>query len=97
MVIGIAFSFLWSAAVVQADEIAPEGFKGRAQGLLGTMYLGFGAGTGTLLCGYVYESYGANVMWCLLLVLTLIGLLVYAAPPPAQHGYTVIPDDDDKD
>ncbi|KAI9496315.1 major facilitator superfamily domain-containing protein [Zychaea mexicana] len=77
---GICFSLLWSAGVVEADNIAPPALKARSQGLLGTVYLGLGAGVGSLVCGYVYEHSGAVSMWLLTMILTLVSLFTYTAP-----------------
>ncbi|RCI03832.1 hypothetical protein CU098_007786 [Rhizopus stolonifer] len=74
---GIAFSALWGAGVVQADELAPPSLQATSQGLLAAMYAGVGAGLGSLVGGTIYGKYGCNAMFYTVISLTLISLEIY--------------------
>ncbi|KAI8987168.1 major facilitator superfamily domain-containing protein [Pilobolus umbonatus] len=74
---GIAFSALWGAGVVQADELAPPSLQATSQGILAAMYAGIGAGLGSLMGGFIYEQYGCNSMFYSVIFLTCISLELY--------------------
>ncbi|GAA5801276.1 hypothetical protein HPULCUR_006722 [Helicostylum pulchrum] len=74
---GIAFSALWGAGVVQADELAPPSLQATSQGLLAAMYAGVGAGLGSLVGGVIYERYGCNAMFYTVMALTITSLEIY--------------------
>ncbi|KAI8068344.1 major facilitator superfamily domain-containing protein [Gongronella butleri] len=74
---GIAFSALWGAGVVQADELAPPSLQATSQGILAAMYAGVGAGLGSLLGGMIYERWGAEVMFYTVIILTSVSLEIY--------------------
>lgn len=74
---GIAFSALWGAGVVQADELAPPSLQATSQGLLAAMYAGIGAGLGSLVGGVIYERYGCNAMFYTVIALTVTSLEIY--------------------
>ncbi|KAI8334394.1 major facilitator superfamily domain-containing protein [Chlamydoabsidia padenii] len=74
---GIAFSALWGAGVVQADELAPPSLQATSQGILAAMYAGVGAGLGSLLGGVVYEKLGATHMFYVVIGLTSFSLELY--------------------
>ncbi|OAD02262.1 hypothetical protein MUCCIDRAFT_156490 [Mucor lusitanicus CBS 277.49] len=74
---GVAFSALWGAGVVQADELAPPSLQATSQGVLAAMYAGVGAGLGSLVGGVIYEQYGCNAMFYTVIALTLISLEIY--------------------
>ncbi|CAO3632701.1 unnamed protein product [Cunninghamella echinulata] len=74
---GVAFSALWGAGVVQADELAPPSLQATSQGILAAMYTGIGAGLGSLLGGVIYEKFGAHQMFYTVILLTSISLEMY--------------------
>ncbi|RCI04189.1 hypothetical protein CU098_012466, partial [Rhizopus stolonifer] len=74
---GVAFSALWGAGVVQADELAPPSLQATSQGILAAMYAGVGAGLGSLVGGMIYEQYGCNAMFYTVIGLTLLSLEIY--------------------
>ncbi|KAL7322516.1 hypothetical protein PS15p_211507 [Mucor circinelloides] len=74
---GVAFSALWGAGVVQADELAPPSLQATSQGVLAAMYTGIGAGLGSLVGGVIYEQYGCNAMFYTVIALTLTSLEIY--------------------
>ncbi|KAI9027111.1 major facilitator superfamily domain-containing protein [Phycomyces nitens] len=74
---GIAFSALWGAGVVQADELAPPSLQATSQGVLAAMYAGVGAGMGSLMGGVLYDRYGANQMFYAAISLTCFSLELY--------------------
>ncbi|KAI8148992.1 major facilitator superfamily domain-containing protein [Fennellomyces sp. T-0311] len=74
---GVAFSALWGAGVVQADELAPPSLQATSQGLLAAMYAGVGAGLGSLMGGVIYERAGAKSMFYAAIGLTSLSLELY--------------------
>ncbi|OBZ90181.1 Major facilitator superfamily domain-containing protein 6 [Choanephora cucurbitarum] len=74
---GVAFSALWGAGVVQADELAPPSLQATSQGVLAAMYAGIGAGLGSLIGGTIYERYGCNAMFYTVIGLTSLSLEIY--------------------
>ncbi|ORY96941.1 major facilitator superfamily domain-containing protein [Syncephalastrum racemosum] len=74
---GMAFSALWGAGVVQADELAPPSLQATSQGLLAAMYAGVGAGLGSLLGGVLYERAGAKTMFYAVIAITSFSLELY--------------------
>ncbi|ORX43859.1 MFS general substrate transporter [Hesseltinella vesiculosa] len=74
---GIAFSALWGAGVVQADELAPPSLQATSQGILAAMYAGVGAGLGSLLGGMIYERWGPVTMFYVVILLTSFSLELY--------------------
>ncbi|KAG0180635.1 hypothetical protein DFQ28_000677 [Apophysomyces sp. BC1034] len=74
---GIAFSALWGAGVVQADELAPPPLQATSQGILAAMYAGVGAGLGSLMGGVIYDRFGVNQMFYAVIALTSLSLELY--------------------
>jgi len=60
---GMCFPLFWVAGVSYADELAPEGLKSTAQGLLGGMVSGFGAAAGGLAGGLLLGGVGGQVLY----------------------------------
>ncbi|KAF7722343.1 hypothetical protein EC973_003433 [Apophysomyces ossiformis] len=73
----IAFSALWGAGVVQADELAPPPLQATSQGILAAMYAGVGAGLGSLIGGVIYDRFGVNQMFYAVIGLTSLSLELY--------------------
>ncbi|CAO3663464.1 unnamed protein product [Umbelopsis vinacea] len=74
---GIAFSALWGAGVVQADELAPPSLQATSQGVLAAMYAGIGAGLGSLIGGVIYQHFGAKAMFYTVIAVTSFSLEIY--------------------
>ncbi|CDS05983.1 hypothetical protein LRAMOSA08511 [Lichtheimia ramosa] len=74
---GVAFSALWGAGVVQADELAPPSLQATSQGLLAAMYAGVGAGLGSLMGGIIYQRAGAKSMFATAIGITTLSLELY--------------------
>jgi len=60
---GVTFAAFWSASVNLASENSPPSLSATSQGLLSAFYEGLGTGTGTLVGGFIYEKYGAVVLF----------------------------------
>ncbi|KAI9317477.1 major facilitator superfamily domain-containing protein [Dichotomocladium elegans] len=71
---GVAFSALWGAGVVQADELAPPSLQATSQA---AMYAGVGAGLGSLMGGMIYERSGARSMFYTVIGITTLSLELY--------------------
>jgi MFS family permease len=76
---GVGFSMSWSAAALQADQIAPPNLKSRAQGLLNMAFNGLGSGIGALVGGLIYERWGSTVMWAVVAVLAAVSIVLYTS------------------
>jgi PPP family 3-phenylpropionic acid transporter len=71
---GMTYPMVWVAGVSYANEIAPEGMKATAQGLLGAMVFGFGAAAGGVLGGIMLKSIGGQAMFLSIGILVLVGV-----------------------
>lgn len=87
---GVGFSMTWSAGALQADQIAPEGLKSSAQGLLNMAFNGLGSGLGALIGGVIYERFGAQVMWASVSVIAFLSIFVYTSTFLRKTGFTFI-------
>jgi predicted MFS family arabinose efflux permease len=76
---GIGFSMTWSAAALQADQIAPVGLKSSAQGLLNMAFNGVGSGIGALVGGIIYEKFGGQAMWLTVVCICVLSILLYTS------------------
>jgi PPP family 3-phenylpropionic acid transporter len=87
---GPAYAVIWTAAVAQANRLAPEGLGATAQGLLTSVSFGMALSVGALLGGFLYEQVGifATYRWMALLVLA--GLTAFIVGSRA-HTATVRP------
>ncbi|RUS27072.1 hypothetical protein BC938DRAFT_483750 [Jimgerdemannia flammicorona] len=74
---GLAFSALWSAAVVHADAIAPKHLRATSQGLMNAAFNGVGSGLGALLGGTIYQRAGSGAMFLMVAVVTTLGLILF--------------------
>jgi MFS transporter, PPP family, 3-phenylpropionic acid transporter len=75
---GLTSPLVLVAAVSYANEIAPEGMKATAQGLVGAMMFGFGAAAGGAMAGLLRQGVGSQVMFLLIGILVLLGVsLIY--------------------
>jgi PPP family 3-phenylpropionic acid transporter len=73
---GLTSPLVLVAAVSYANEIAPEGMKATAQGLVGAMMFGFGAAVGGAAGGLLRGSFGAQAMFFLVGIIVLLGVAV---------------------
>jgi MFS family permease len=75
---GLTFSAVWVAGVTYANDNAPRGISATAQGLFGSVLLGFGAATGNFLGGFLIDAFGTQVMFVFFGVLVLGSLAVFS-------------------
>jgi PPP family 3-phenylpropionic acid transporter len=71
---GMTYPIVWVAGVSYANEIAPEGMKATAQGLLGAMVFGFGAAAGGVSGGLLLKGIGGQAMFLLIGFFVLAGV-----------------------
>jgi predicted MFS family arabinose efflux permease len=74
---GLAFSAMWTAGVSYAAQIAPEGTKATAQGVLAAVAMGLRSAVGAFVGGILYDSLGAASMFRVGGVCALVGLLLF--------------------
>ena len=75
---GLTYPMVWVAGVSYANELAPEGMKATAQGLLGAVVLGFGAAAGGLVGGLMLGSLHGQVTFLIIggFVLGAVGVIM---------------------
>jgi PPP family 3-phenylpropionic acid transporter len=71
---GLTSPLVLVAAVSYANEIAPDGMKATAQGLVGATMFGFGAAAGGAAGGLLREGVGSQAMFLLLGIVVLLGV-----------------------
>jgi PPP family 3-phenylpropionic acid transporter len=74
---GLTFPALWMAGVSLAHENAPRGMGATAQGLFGSVVMGFGNGVGGLLCGTLFGAIGGQGMYLIIGMIVLAGLMIF--------------------
>lgn len=78
MMHGLTFAALWTAGVSYAHENAPAGMVATAQGLFGSVMMGFGSGAGGMLGGLLIDRFGTAGMYGAMGTVVLIGLGMFA-------------------
>ena len=71
---GLTFPAVWVAAISYANEIAPEGLKATAQGLLAAMTFGIGSAAGGLVGGLLLGSIHGQATFLIIGIIVLLGL-----------------------
>jgi PPP family 3-phenylpropionic acid transporter len=74
---GLTFPVIWVAGVTYANENAPAGMSATAQGLFGSVLMGFGAATGNFFGGILIDAYSARFMYMFFGVLLIVSLFVF--------------------
>ncbi|KAF0688296.1 Aste57867_20074 [Aphanomyces stellatus] len=85
---GVTFAFAWAAFTNYIYESAAPGTQGTMMGLLNAICNGLGRGAGSLLGGYLYQTYGARAMWLAAdmgVPLALLGLFFFARTLPSRN------------
>jgi PPP family 3-phenylpropionic acid transporter len=82
---GLTFPLVWVGAVSYANEIAPEGMKATAQGLLGAVMFGFGGAAGGAAGGLLVGSIGGQAMFLVIGAVVLLGVAVIHLLERNQH------------
>jgi len=75
---GLTFAALWASGVSYAHENAPPGMIATAQGLFGSVVMGFGSGAGGMVGGVLIERFGAAGMYGIMGLIVLAGLGLFA-------------------
>jgi MFS family permease len=75
---GLTFSVIWVAGVTYANDNAPRGISSTAQGLFGSVLMGFGAATGNFLGGFLIDAFDTRLMFLFFGVLVLGSLAVFS-------------------
>ena len=87
---GPAFVFFWNSAVNYANEMAPPGMAGTAQGMLASTASLAGV-VSSLLSGWLLDQLGPNGIFQVMAVLVLVALLLFLSGrwmlrSPQQNG-----------
>jgi PPP family 3-phenylpropionic acid transporter len=75
---GLTFSAIWVAGVTYANDNAPRGISSTAQGLFGSVLMGFGAATGNFLGGFLIDAFETRLMFLFFGVLVLGSLIIFS-------------------
>jgi MFS family permease len=73
---GMTFPAIWVAVVTYANENAPIGMNATAQGLFGSVLMGFGAATGNFFGGIMIDAYGTRFMYLFFGILVLSSIFI---------------------
>jgi PPP family 3-phenylpropionic acid transporter len=76
MLQGLTFPAIWVAGVTYANENAPIGMNATAQGLFGSVLMGFGAATGNFFGGIMIDAYGTRFMYLFFGILVLSSIFI---------------------
>ncbi|KAI8066513.1 major facilitator superfamily domain-containing protein [Gongronella butleri] len=82
---GASYALIWSSSALQANDLAPDALKARAQGMLNMCFNGIGSGLGAIFGGIVYQALGANTMWLIVACLTAVSMIVYYRQSPTYN------------
>ncbi|KAI7899845.1 major facilitator superfamily domain-containing protein [Cokeromyces recurvatus] len=74
---GIGFGIFWATAVNEVDGFFPPEQRSVAQGILGALHFGLGAGLGALVGGYMYEYLGPVYMFQIAAGMAVLNLAVF--------------------
>ena len=73
---GLTFGAMYAAGINYSSNMFPPHLSATGQGIFNGLYGGLGPFTGSLVGGYIYEHYGARVMFRIMASLVSVGLLV---------------------
>lgn len=94
---GLTFGIAWAAATQYVYAAAPKGFEGTMMGILNAVQNGVGRGAGTLLGGFIYQHYGAQMMWWLAdlaVPLALVGVALFSHFKRRSEAVVVLPSEE---
>lgn len=75
--VGIGFGIFWATSVSEMDGFFPPEQRSVAQGILGALHFGLGAGLGALSGGYLYEYMGAIWMFRIGALVATINMAIF--------------------
>ncbi len=74
---GLTFATVWVAGVNYANDHAPSGISATAQGLFGSMLMGFGAAAGNFFGGMLIDAFDARVMYFVFGMIVIVSLVIF--------------------
>ncbi len=74
---GFSYGLYWTAGVMYAQRIAPQGLDASSQALFGAFYHFLSGTIGVFIGGWMYQALGANVMFQFSAIMALVGLFVF--------------------
>ena len=75
---GFTYPIIWVAGVSYASKNAPVGINATAQGLFGSMIMGFGAAAGNFLGGFLIDAYSSQFMFLAIGAAEIAFLVIFA-------------------
>ncbi|KAI8967517.1 major facilitator superfamily domain-containing protein [Mycotypha africana] len=74
---GVGFGIFWATSVSEIDGFFPPEQRSVAQGILGALHFGVGAGMGAFVGGYLYEYYGAVCMFRIVALIAASNMAIF--------------------
>lgn len=74
---GVGFGIFWATAVSEIDGFFSLEQRAVAQGLLGALHFGLGAGLGALVGGFMYQYLGAVPMFQITAIITSFSMAIF--------------------
>ncbi|KAI8095224.1 major facilitator superfamily domain-containing protein [Thamnidium elegans] len=74
---GVGFGIFWATSVSEMDGFFPPEQRSVAQGILGALHFGLGAGLGALSGGYLYEYMGSIWMFRIGALVATINMVIF--------------------
>ncbi|XP_034947603.1 major facilitator superfamily domain-containing protein 6 [Chelonus insularis] len=74
---GPTLGLSWPTMVAYGDKIAPSGTRATMQGLVGAVFEGIGVSTGSIICGYLIDTYGGEATFRTFSIGALVWLSIY--------------------
>lgn len=82
---GITFALSWATVASHAAVISPKGYATTTQGILSSLYSGFGFGVGAVAGGYINNIYGARKLFRYTALFATVVIVLGAAIYIAYH------------
>ncbi|XP_043248743.1 major facilitator superfamily domain-containing protein 6 isoform X2 [Colletes gigas] len=74
---GPSLGLCWPTMVSYGDKVTPPGTKATVQGFIGAIFEGIGTSSGSLICGWLMDSYGGVVAFRVFSVGALVWLTCF--------------------
>ncbi|XP_076649991.1 sugar baby transporter [Halictus rubicundus] len=77
MLHGPSFGLCWPTMVSYGDKVTPPGTKATIQGFIGAIFEGIGVSSGSLICGWLIDTYGGVITFRAFSIGALVWLTIF--------------------
>nr|XP_033340940.1 major facilitator superfamily domain-containing protein 6 isoform X1 [Megalopta genalis]XP_033340941.1 major facilitator superfamily domain-containing protein 6 isoform X1 [Megalopta genalis]XP_033340942.1 major facilitator superfamily domain-containing protein 6 isoform X1 [Megalopta genalis]XP_033340943.1 major facilitator superfamily domain-containing protein 6 isoform X1 [Megalopta genalis] len=77
MLHGPSYGLCWPTMVSYGDKVTPPGTKATIQGFIGAIFEGIGVSSGSLICGWLLDTYGGIIAFRTFSVGALVWLTIF--------------------